>query len=319
MKARAAGPVRKGIVAGLAALCLAGCSPARENTPASPVLATVNGQPITVAQFRARAGSLAPAFSNHSGEQTKSGEAKMDLLGQLIEEAMYLQEAARTGVAVTDEEVEGRLRKVMADYPDDGFEKALKRDGISLSAYREDLKRRLTVEKLMEKEAYPKTSVSPAEARKYFERHKDDFRRPFRVRARQIVVDNRPDAEAILKEIKKSRDFAALARARSLSPDSAYGGDLGYFGKGEMPPEFEAALFRMKPGDTSPVVKTPYGYHIFRLEDVQKAKSPRFEEVEPQVLKALSKDRHEDAFTKWQEDLKARTSIKVNSDILGSL
>jgi peptidyl-prolyl cis-trans isomerase C len=312
-------PFIKRAAAMLAALLLVGCSSPKGKGPDSPVLATVNGTPITVRQFKDRTDFLRLGFSNLSAGGPHEGEAKMDLLGQLIEEEMYLQEARRLNIAPTAPEVEGRLRKAMADYPGGAFEKTLKREGMALDKYKEELAKRLTVEDLINSQAYAKTKVGKADLLKYFGKHKDEFRRPLRVRARQIVVDNKAEADSILRELRKGADFQALARKRSLSPDSAMGGDLGYFSRGDMPPEFEAVVFKMRPGEISQVVKSPYGYHIFKLEELQKAKSPAFEEVEPEVRKRFLTEAGEDEFERWQEGLKGRTQIKINTDILGRL
>jgi len=306
-------------LAAVLATTLAGCSPAKEKAPASPVLATVNGSPVTVQQFKDKTELINLGFSGFSAAATRAGDARMDLLGQLIEEAMYLQEARRLNISVTDAEVDARLRKVMADYPGVGFEKVLARDGLDLARYKEDLAGRLTVEKLIQAEVYSKIAVTESQTASYYREHRREFCQPERVRARQIVVDNPKEAASILKEIKKGADFARLARTRSLSPDSLAGGDLGYFGRGEMPPEFEAAVFKMKPGEVSPVVKTPYGYHIFKLEGVQKAKSPTLKEAEAEVRRRLLLELGEDAFNKWREALKDKTAIKVNMDNIGRL
>jgi len=307
------------VAAALLLSALAACSPSKGKAPESPVLAVVNGVPITVRQFKDKAELSSHGFSNLSGGEAQAGDAKMDLLGQMIEEAMYLQEAKRLDISVSDAEVEERLGKVMADYPGGSFVDALKRDGIDLARYKDDLKNRLTVEKLIRSQVYSKTGVDEKRVKEYYEGHKDEFRKSLRVRARQIVLDNKADAEAVLKELKKGADFAKLAEKRSLSPDSNMGGDLGYFSKGDMPPEFEAVVFKMKPGETSQVVRSPYGYHIFRLEGVQKAKSPSFEEVEPEVRRKLLMQVGEDAFNSWREELKGKTSIKVNFDVLGGI
>ncbi|HLB25575.1 MAG TPA: peptidylprolyl isomerase, partial [Nitrospirota bacterium] len=167
-------------------------------------------------------------------------------------------------------------------------------------------------------QVYSKVKVSRGQAGKYFREHKDEFRRPARARARQIVVQTRAEADKITAELRRGADFAALARARSLSPDSKSGGDLGYFSKGEMPPQF-AVVFRMRPGGISRVVKSPYGYHIFKLEELRKAAEPDFAEAYPEAVKRLAQEAGEDEFARWHAALKARTRLEVNFDMLRKL
>jgi len=299
-------------------LSLAGCSPARDRADSSPVLAKVNGVPITARQFKARLEAISIGYQNISGGTALGGEAKADLLGEMVEEEMYLQEAGRLKISASDEEVEAGLKKVMADYPAGGFEKALKRGSLDVATYKSELSRKLVAEKLIESQVYSNIKIEQGQLRSYYEEHKADFRHPVRVRARQIVVENMHDAQVVIAELRRRADFAGLARKKSLSPDRETGGDLGYFSKGDMPQEFDV-VFGMKPGSISPVVKTPYGYHVFKVEEIQKARDLSFEEAQPEVRKKLLAQTGEGAFTKWQEGLKARTRVEVNFDILGHI
>ena len=301
----------------LTAALAAGCAPPKQNAPSSPVLATVNGSPITAAQFNEDLKYLKLGYSNESGLASPGNEAKMDLLSQMIEEEVCLQEAGRLKVAPSDAEVEERLSHTMAGYTG-VFGRSLKQTGEGLADYKAELRRKMTVEKLVDLAVYSKVHVDRQDAIRYFEENRDEFRTKARVHARQIVVASQKDAKALLSELKKGADFQALARSRSLSPDSRTGGDLGYFARGEMPREFDV-VFRLKPGKLSGIVKTPYGYHIFRVEDVQKPHDPKFEEVEGKVRKALAMKLGEEAFERWMMALKARTKVEVNFKELGRL
>lgn len=303
----------------IAALLLAGCTSGTEKAPDSPVLATVNGETITVAMFQDKVQLSNFGFSNLSASDSTDSDARIYMLSQMIEEEMYLQEAKKLGISASDSEVEAALKKARADYPEGVFESTLKQSGLDMDRFRDGLARRLTVDKLIAAQVYSGIKIDRARARAWFVRNREEFSSPAKVHARQIVVDNKADAEAILKEIKAGGDFAAIAKVRSFSPDGASGGDLGYFSKGEMPPEFDKVVFRLKPGQVSGVVKTDYGYHVFKVEDARPAKKPSFEEAEDDVVKRLTAQEGEKAFAKWQEALKARTAIEVRFEALGKL
>jgi len=300
----------------LALILLAGCSASGGKGANTPSVATVNGVPIPLARFTEKYKVVSMGFGNSSGAAAQAKEARMEVLSELIEDEMYLQEAARLNVSATPGELADRLKKAMADYPNGAFEKELKANGLTLDEYKEELGRKLTVEKLIDREVYKKVGIDRGRLVKYYEGHKSSFKRPLRVRARQILVDNPTDAKAILEKLKKGGNFESIAMDKSLSPDSAMGGDLGYFSKGDMPAEFDV-VFRMKPGQVSPVVKSQYGYHIFKLESTQKAGTPRFEEVEGEVRKRVYSETGEVAFKTWHDGLKGRTKIDVNFDALG--
>jgi peptidyl-prolyl cis-trans isomerase C len=104
------------------------------------------------------------------------------------------------------------------------------------------------------------------------------------VRARHILVPTEDEAKAVLAEIKKGTDFAELAKQKSKDPGAAAeGGDLGYFGKAQMVPEFAEAAFKMKKGDVSDPVKTQFGWHIIKVEDKRTKPAPTFENVKEQI------------------------------------
>jgi peptidyl-prolyl cis-trans isomerase C len=307
----------KKLAAAILAILVTGCSPHAEKGPRPPALATVNGAPVTVSQFKDKLRFLKLSFTNVSGHAGVS-DAKMDLLSQLIEEEMYMQEARRLNISVSEPEVDARLRKAMSGYTG-VFGTALRQEGLTPGGFRNELSRQLIAERLIETQVYKKVRVSREEARRYYDENKASFRRPGKVRARQIVVANRKDAKEILALLKKGADFSWLAKTRSLSPDSIQGGDLGFFARDEMPPQFGRVVFRMKPGETSGIVKTSYGYHIFKVEGVMKAGESTFQEAEPEVIRRLTTQKGEVEFEGWLAALKARTAITVNYDLLRSL
>src|SRR5579863_2991219 len=103
------------------------------------------------------------------------------------------------------------------------------------------------------------------------------------VHARHILVPTEDEAKAILAQLKAGADFAALAKEKSKDPGGADGGDLGYFTKDQMVPEFAAVAFKLDKGQLSDPVKTQYGWHIIKVEDKRIKPTPAFEQVKPQI------------------------------------
>jgi peptidyl-prolyl cis-trans isomerase C len=104
------------------------------------------------------------------------------------------------------------------------------------------------------------------------------------VHASHILVANEADAVAIIAELKKGGDFAAIAKARSSDPGAAQGGDLGWFKKGDMLPEFADAAFALQPGQTTDKpVHTQYGWHVIRVEDRRTTTPPTFEQARDEL------------------------------------
>ncbi|MGB9629491.1 MAG: peptidylprolyl isomerase, partial [Thermodesulfobacteriota bacterium] len=159
--------------------------------------------------------------------------------------------------------------------------------------------------------------IEEAEVRRYYETHRSLFQIPRRVRARQIVVADGEEAIQILRRLKKGENFEKLAKEKSLGPERVQGGDLGYFSQGERPSEFDP-LFSMEVGAISEVIKSPYGYHIFKLEEKSEPREIPFEEARGTILKELRKKRGEEEFQKWLKGLKGRAKLRISKKWLRS-
>jgi peptidyl-prolyl cis-trans isomerase C len=109
------------------------------------------------------------------------------------------------------------------------------------------------------------------------------------VRARHILVVSEDEAKAILEQIKAGGDFATRAKEKSKDPGSADGGDLGYFTKDQMVPQFAEVAFKMYPGQLSNPVKTEFGWHIIKVEDKRIKQPPEFEKVKDQIESYLAR------------------------------
>jgi peptidyl-prolyl cis-trans isomerase C len=103
------------------------------------------------------------------------------------------------------------------------------------------------------------------------------------VHARHILVPTEDEAKAVLADLKKGADFAAVAKEKSKDPAAAEGGDLGYFTKDQMVPEFSAVAFKLGKGELSDPVKTQFGWHIIKVEDKRAKPTPTFDQVKAQV------------------------------------
>lgn len=128
------------------------------------------------------------------------------------------------------------------------------------------------------------------------------------VRARHILVTSEEDAQAIIKELDSGTDFATLAKEKSTGPSGPNGGDLGYFGRGRMVPEFEQAAFALQKGDySSAPVRSQFGWHVIKVEDRRETSPPTRTELEPQIRQTLMRDKYEAVM----EQLKSKTTVEI--------
>jgi peptidyl-prolyl cis-trans isomerase C len=124
------------------------------------------------------------------------------------------------------------------------------------------------------------------------------------VRARHILVEKEDEARSILDQLKSGSDFAALAKEKSKDPGAADGGDLGYFTKDQMVPEFAEVAFKMYPGQLSNPVKTQFGWHIIKVEDKRTKQPPQFETVKGQIEAFLTRKAQTDFIAKLRQTAK---------------
>ncbi len=295
-------------------LLLSGCSDFWSGLP-EHVIAQVNDELISVEEFQREFKDVILESEKHG--KPALGDLKKAFLEQMIERKILAQEARRSGIKISEEELAQAISEIKKDYPVNSFGEQLGLKGMSLEEWKVRLEEKLLAEKMIRNHIGYQGEIEEAEVRKYYETHRSLFQIPQRVRARQIVVADGEEAIQILKRLKKGESFEKLAREKSLGPERVMGGDLGYFSKGDRPSEFDP-LFSMEVGAISEVIKSPYGYHIFKLEEKSEPREINFEEARQAIVKELRKKRGEEEFQRWLNGLKGRAKIRINKKWLKS-
>ena len=273
------------------------------------VVATVNGDPITLAEFQERL-----ARAGFKSEKEVEQQVKEDFLNRLIERKMMLSEAQRRRIKVGLPEINKRIETLRTDQGGD-IKEMLASQGIDFEKWKNDVWEDLMLERLLAHDVNRSVVVSQAEIRKYYQEHAGEFDRPEQVRVRQIVVPTEADAQKVLALLQTRTDFANLAREYSTAPEAERGGDLGYFAQGDMPTEFNV-VFTLPRGGVSGVVKSPYGYHVFKLEDKRRAGRLGLEEASKEIREKLLHQKQDRRYQQWLKELRSRTKFKVNYQAL---
>jgi peptidyl-prolyl cis-trans isomerase C len=140
-------------------------------------------------------------------------------------------------------------------------------------------------------------AVSEQEAKKSYDEQVKKIDSKPEVSARHILVKSEEDALDIIERLNRGSDFAELAKEKSTGPSGAQGGDLGYFSKGQMVPEFDKVVFTLKKGDISEPVKTQFGWHVIKLEDKRDSKPPSFDTVKGQLMSGMVRQKAVEVIT----------------------
>src|SRR5499433_2510824 len=243
-----------------------GCSKNSSSEPpasaSDPVIARVNGIDI-------KQSDLALAEEDVGADiQATSPEAKREHLISYLADIIMVTQAAD--------------KKNLADNPD--FKRRL--------AF---LRNKLLMGFELQQEA--KTALTDEALRQTYDEAVKSMSGQEEVRARHILVESEDEAKAILEQLKGGADFATLAKEKSKDPGAAEGGDLGYFTKDQMVPEFAEVAFKMYPGQLSNPVKTQFGWHIIKLEDKRTKQPPEFEKVKDQIENFLTRKAQTDFIT----------------------
>lgn len=293
----------------LMALGAAGCSLRGDSGVA---IIKVNDRVITAGEYRDALKRLLPPEQGASREELK--ELKKELVGELIEEELLLEKAESMGAAVSESALSAEVDSIRMEYGEASFKEAIEERYGSLEGWEERIRRKLLVKAAIDA-IVSEVKVSEQEARAYYRDNRAEFSRPEQVRARMIVVSSEEEAAKARAGLTPA-NFAAKAAEVSLSPEAKEGGDLGFFGRGDMPGEFEEVVFRLRPGEISPVVKTEYGYHIFLLEGRRKAGELQYQEVREKIVERLRAERGGAALGEWIDARKRASRIEVREELL---
>lgn len=247
---------------------------------------------------------------------------KERVVNELIVKTLIDQKIAERKITVSNDEVNEQIKKIEEQIGGKAkLEEVLKKNGVSMDQLKKDMTEEIKITKLVD--SLSLVSVGESEAQKYYDEHIESFEHPDKVRASHILISANPDqirevivakdenkgksaeeidvlvqedmnsklqaAEEILAKVKANKeDFAKIAKEKSDDTMSAIqGGDLGFFAREEMVPEFADAAFSMTPGSVSEIVKTPYGYHIIYVVDRVAAGTDSFEKVKDQIIEYL--------------------------------
>lgn len=249
----------------------------------------------------------------------KASEARQRIIDQLIEEKLICLEAKKMNIKVDEAEIEDRIQMAMRKVGDRAdFEKALASQQLTIKDLRTRYREQALSRRVVEHKVGSKITVTPVEVENYYSEHIEEFTRPEEVQVRNILI--RPEespsraatlAKEISKRLKEGCDFGGLAKIYSQGPGAEDGGMMGYVKRGDLMPEIEKVVFDLKPGDTSDVIQTVIGYHIFKVEDKRPGNVRSFKEAKRDVEEAVFMEKMNQKVKAWVDTLKKNAYIEI--------
>jgi peptidyl-prolyl cis-trans isomerase C len=287
-------------------------------------VARVNGVAIPAADLQKALNAFNKSPAAAQVPPGKEKDVQKFLLNQMLNGELMYQLAQKTPVKDMDKQIHDAVAKLKTRFKtEDDYKKGLQEQGVSEKDLRELIRRNVVIESYIEQNIVPNQKVTDAEVKEFYDKNPETFTQPEQVRASHILltVDAKaPDAdkkkakakaEELLKKIKAGADFAKLAQENSGCPSSKQGGDLGYFGKGQMVKPFEETAFTLKPGEVSGIVETQFGYHIIKLVEKKAASKVPFTDVQAKIADSLKRKKVSEAINAALEDAKKKAKIEI--------
>jgi foldase protein PrsA len=227
-------------------------------------------------------------------------------LNNLINQAMVDQAAKQQKVTVSQADIDERIKEMVDQYgSQENLDQALQQYGMTMDNLKENLMVNLKVTKLINPE------VTDKEVSDTFEQYKEQFNTPEQVRTSEILVKTEDEAKAIIKELEGGKDFAELAKAKSLdTATKEKGGDTDFYAKGQKEEAIANAAFKLAKDEVSAPVKTEQGYVVIKLTDRKEAHTATLDEKKDEIKRTLIGQKVSEKQAAWLEDLKAKMKVE---------
>ncbi|MFH0986113.1 MAG: SurA N-terminal domain-containing protein [Candidatus Omnitrophota bacterium] len=293
------------------------------------VVAVVNDEVITQAEMD---NFLRPVYEQYSKEYTgaelmkQMNEVRQKILSQMIEDKLVYQEAVLLGIEVKDEDVDKELREFKEKMEKPGeLEEMLEREGLTMKALRERLKKQSMVRQLQDREIRSKVIVSPTEVENFYKNSPDKFKTKERVRVRSLTIKKGEEArmkgltdekakrriELLEQKIKLDRDFDKIVKEASEDSHAKQEEPGEWIERGAMIESVDNVIFKTPVGQLTGIVETPIGYHIFRIEAKEAETVRSFDEVKEQISGYLFQEKSTKRFQDWMEEVKKAAYISI--------
>lgn len=284
------------------------------------IIAVVNDELITLQDLKDYIKSTYARFAAEGMDEDGLRKLQKDLeangIKRLIEDKLLLSKANELGLVVNDKLVDNRMKEIKSRYPsEEVFLKSLVVHGANISELRERIKNQLKIKYVIQHEVESKIFVNPQEVTEFYEENKKFFNKDSRVNLESIFIafkKDKPAAEEKAQEaidfIKQGIDFTETATLYSDTPS------IGIVEKGQLIGDIEKVIFKMKPGEVSPVIEVATGLYIFKLIEKMPPEIAALSEVKDNIYKQLYQMKFQERYNEWLTELMKESYVEIKSD-----
>jgi len=292
------------------------------------VAAVVNNDVITLSEVEQRAIPLLARAEVKDPKERAAAREKIlrQVLDSLVGEKLMEQQLRDKNMEVSEQEIDATIDAVRQEQHLDAMqlEQALHEQGFTMQSYRDMLKKTLARRKLVAQQVRPKVKISDEDIKAEYQRWAKAESSDPEVHARHILVQVAPNAPADAVEKAKQKaislaaearkpgvDFADLAKKKSEGPSAADGGDLGFFRRGVMVPEFDKVAFHLKVGEVGDPIRTKFGWHVIKVEETRVVGVKSFDEMKDDLRDKMLMSQLEKYTDDYVQELKQGAAVEI--------
>lgn len=295
---------------------------------ADRIVAVVNDEIITLSEMnKAFEPYRERLIAGYRGEDQKKAldDAKRSFLDRMVDNLLVEQEAKKTGIAVSDGEVEEAMRDIRAQHhlSEEEFLNLIAKEGMTPAEFKQNSREQLMRMKLIGRNIRSKVVVTDNEIGDYYVQHREEYEGKEAVRIRQILLmlpadanseakeKLRAEAEEIHKQLLAGKPFEELCAKFSRGPTAKEGCDIGFIEKGSILPEVESVAFSMTTGRTSGVIESAVGFHIIQVTDRRGAGVKAIQNVRAEIKRKIENEKLEKKLEEWLKELRKKYNVEI--------
>jgi len=290
----------------------------RSSSPSlnSDTVAIVNGAPIKLRDFEDRLSSI--KMTSPPDKSINLASLKNTLVRRMIIETLIIQEAEENNIKVTNDELDRYINNIKKNYTPEEFNQLLLSQFKTYEDWVAEVRNSMLVEKTLSKETIERIHVPDQEIKERYDKNYAGKTREAKIKLAQIFTRSKETAEKALNEIKSGVPFADVAKKYSESPEAEQGGVIGLVAKGSGIEAFDKA-FNIKPSETSQIVQSDYGFHIFSVLEYIPPAEVTYEEAKSFIANEIAHEKEAKYYEDWLSNKLKSVKILKNSALIDSV
>ena len=288
------------------------------------IVVVVNNEIITQREVDIMLGPIYGQYRNmYKGEELikQLEDVREKILKQLIEDRLIFSEAKKLNIVVEEKEVDAKIDEMKNKVGSEAdLESMLNEQNLTLNELRARYKEKIMIRKLIDQKVGAKIIITPLEVKNYYNDNKDSFMQPEEIKLRAILIKPKQEKGGetgalqlmrdLVKRLKEGCDFAGLAKEYSDDPAASEGGLMGYVKKGDLMPQIEDIVFKLKEGEVTGIIKSPLGYHVFKVDEKKVRRMRELVEVRQDIDEFLYRAKASQRLKGWIDSLSKSAYIE---------